>query len=271
MTLNKLAFSLLGALALAAPAFAGTAPSAKCSKCVAPVVAPEELLGFTLAVGYDSKYVFRGVDFGDNWLSTSLDYTTGIADGIRLDLGVDYGHVSDAGFLGTGDVSFDRLQASAEVVADLGGAELGLGYRYYSNLGEAGSFLDDTNEISLSLASKVSIFNVGVAANYDVDGEGWYFEAAVNTEIALTESISLVPGASIGYGVDYTYQLNGANAAGFGVDGFTAVGLNLALPIKLSKTATLAPYIAYNLPIDALDDLGEDDNLFGGVSLSVKF
>ena len=271
MTLNKLAFSLLGALALAAPSFAGTAPSAKCSKCVAPVVAPEELLGFTLAVGYDSTYVFRGVDFGDNWLSTSLDYTTGLADGIRLDLGAEYGHVTDAGFLGTGDVSFDRLQLSAQVVADLGGAEVGLGYRYYLNEGELGDILDDTNEISLSLASKVSIFNVGVGANYDVDGEGWYFEAAVNTEIVLCDRISVVPGVNIGYGVDYTYQLNGANAAGFGVDGFTAVGGSLAFPIKLSKTATLTPYVGYNLPIDALDDLGEEEQLFGGVSLSVKF
>lgn len=265
MTLNKLAFSLLGALALAAPAFAGTAPSAKCSKCVAPVVAPEELLGFTLGVGYDSNYIFRGLEYGENYLTSSLDYTTSLADGIRLDAGASYGHLADSGLATSNGPSYDRLELGAAVVADLGGAELGLGYTYYHHMGDLDTILEDGHEVGLNLASKVSIFNVGVGANYDFAIDGWYLEAAVNTEIVLTDSISLVPGANIGYGIDYTYHLEGV----VGVDDFTHVGLSLALPIKLTKTATLTPYIAGNLPLDGLE--GAENQLFGGVSLSVKF
>jgi hypothetical protein len=278
MTLNKLAFSLLGALALTAPAFAGTAPAAsgKCSKCVAPQVAPEELLGFTLSAGYDTKNIFRGLELADDWVSSSLDYTTAIGDGLRLDLGADYGHAANDGF---GGGSFERLELSAGITKDLGAAELGLGYRNYQNFGDGGLAFDDTNEVNLSLASKVGIFNVGVAANYDIDGEGWYFEAAVNTEIVINNSVSLVPGANIGYGVDYAYQASALTqlvsqaitGSKLQADGFTAVGLSLALPVKLSKTATLTPYVSYNLPVDALDDLGEEEQFFGGVSLSVKF
>ena len=77
---------------------------------------------------------------------------------------------------------------------------------------------------------------------------------------AVTDRISVVPAALISYGIDY-----------YGVDGFNHVKVGLSLPIKLTSTATLTPYIAYNLPIDALDDLGEEDEIYGGVSLSVSF
>jgi hypothetical protein len=265
MTLNKLAFSLLGALALAAPAFAGTAPSAKCSKCVAPVVAPEELLGFTLSAGYDSSYIFRGLNFGDNWITTSIDYTHAVSEGIRLDLGATYGNLADAGLATSNGPSYDRLELSAGLVADLGGAELGLGYTYYHHMGDLDSILEDGHEVGLNLATKAGIFNIGVGANYDFAIDGWYLEAAVNTEIVITDRISAVPGVSIGYGIDYTYHIEGVT----GVDDFTHVGLNLAFPIKLSKTATLTPYVAGNIPLDGLD--GQDDEVYGGVSLSVKF
>jgi hypothetical protein len=276
MTLNKLAFSLLGALALTAPAFAGTsapASSGKCSKCVAPQVAPaEELLGFTLGVGYDTNYFFRGLEFGENWVTSSLDYTTGIADGVRLDLGANYGHLADSGISTSNGPSYDRLELGAAVVADLGGAELGLGYTYYHHMGDFGnvlalvdSGLEDGHEVNLNLASKLGIFNVGIGGNYDFAIDGWYLEAAVNTEIVINDWVSLVPGANIGYGIDYTWHLQGVT----GVSDFTHVGVSLSLPIKLSKTATLTPYVAGNLPLDGLE--GSDNQLFGGVSLSVKF
>jgi hypothetical protein len=76
----------------------------------------------------------------------------------------------------------------------------------------------------------------------------------------------LVPGAGIGYAIDYSWHVAGLQA-----DGFTAINLSLALPIKLTKNAVLTPYIAGNLPVDALDDAGEDAIVFGGVKLSVSF
>jgi hypothetical protein len=270
MTLNKLAFSLLGALALAAPAFAGTAPSAKCSKCVAPQVAPEELLGFTLGVGYDSTYFFRGLDFGTNWVSSSLDYTHALSDGLRLDAGVSYGTLANSGILADNGYSYDRLTSNAALVADLGGAEVGLGYTWYHHGGDLNTVLEDGHEVNLNVASQVGIFNVGIGANYDFAIDGWYFEAAVNTEIAVNDWLSVVPGASIGYGIDYTWHIATPGAVPTG-DNFTTVGLSLAFPIRLSKTATLTPYVAGNLPLDGLDFADQDNAIYGGISLSVKF
>ena len=49
------------------------------------------------------------------------------------------------------------------------------------------------------------------------------------------------------------------------------MNLRLAVSIKLTDNASLVPYIAARLPIDALDDEGSDDLLYGGVQLSVSF
>jgi hypothetical protein len=47
--------------------------------------------------------------------------------------------------------------------------------------------------------------------------------------------------------------------------------VGLSLPIKLTSTATLTPYIAGNFPLGDLDDLGEDSRVYGGIALSVAF
>lgn len=279
MTLNKLAFSFLGTLALATTGIAGTAPSGKAPAPVAP--APEEQdLGFTLGAGYDSSYIFRGLQLAENWVSTSLDYTLPLTQTLRLDLGASYGSsaddsfgeslVSDALGIDIDGLSYQRLELGAGLVADLGGVELGLGYRWYHHMGDAEAILEDGHEIGLTVAAKAGPVNVGVGAYYDAAVEGWYFEAGINSEIKLTDRISLVPGATVGYANEYSYQFSVLGSQPE-VDGFTHVGLSLALPIKLTKTATLTPFIAGNLPVDELDDAGEDNQLHGGVSISVKF
>lgn len=276
MTLNKLAFSLVGSLALATAGFAGTAPAKSgkaCTSCTPP--AAEESLGLSVGVGYDSNFVFRGANLADNWISADIGYSIPLTDKVKFNLGAVYGSSPDDGFLDNsvaaalGVNSYQRLELAAGFAVDLGGAELGLGYRWYHHMGDASAIMDDGNEVGLTLATKAGPINIGIGANYDFDIDGFYFEAGLNTEIKLTESISLVPGASIGYAVDYSYHIQGLN-----VDGFTAVNLSLGLPIKLSKHATLTPFVAWNLPIDGLDEEGSvlaDDQLHGGVRLSLSF
>lgn len=270
MKLNKLAFSLVGSLALATTGFAGTAPSGKgCKTCCAP--APQDdSLGITATIGYDSTYVFRGIDLADHWVSAAIDWSIPLTSTVKLNLDAVYGSSADDSFVGVNGASFERLEIGAGITADLGGAEVGLGYRWYHNMGDSDIVMEDGQEVGLTVATKVGPLNVGAGAYYDFEGEGWYFELGVNSEIKLTESISLVPGASIGYHSNYTWHFDPAVVGNTG-DGFTAVNLSLSLPIKLTKTATLTPFVAWNLPIDSLDDAGVDDQVHGGVSISVKF
>jgi hypothetical protein len=264
MKLNKLAFSIVGAIALALPAFGGTAP-AKNPAPVAP--APEEDLGLTLGVGYDSSYVFRGADFGNNWISTGLSLDVPLVDQVTATLDANYGGLADDDDNLLGNQSYQRLELGAGITYDAGAAEIGVGYRWYHHMGDLSDILEDGHEVGLTLATSVGPVNFGIGGYYDFAIDGWYLEAAVNTEIKINDTFSIVPGANIGYAVDYSWHVQD-----FQSDSFTHVGVSVAFPVKLTSRATLTPYVAGNFPLDALDDGVSDDNIiYGGVSLSVKF
>ncbi len=182
MTMNKLVYSLVGSAALAASAFAG-APSDKSAKEVAPqVAAPEEDLGLTLGVAYDSRYYFRGLNLANNWVSSSLDWAIPLNKDLRLDIGANYGDAAgDVSRVGTGagstfdHTSFERLQLNANLVATLGPVEVGAGFRWYDNMGDLKKILDNGEEVGVNVASKLGPVNVGVGVYRDFakDGQGW--------------------------------------------------------------------------------------------------
>jgi len=49
------------------------------------------------------------------------------------------------------------------------------------------------------------------------------------------------------------------------------VNFGLSFPVQFCKSAMLTPFMAYGLPIDALGDAGEDEQLHGGVMISVRY
>lgn len=259
MKLNTLLASILSLVATSA--FAG-APA----KAPAPVQPPaEEPLGFTVSVGYDSHYIFRGVLFAENLVTAAVDGTIPLTEMLSLNIGAWYGtSADDSGRFGIPQAggSFHELDLYGAVLADLGPVTVGAKYTAYLYDGQstANGAVEDINEVGLIAAATLGLVDVTAGAYYDDYTDGFYFEAGVSHSFAITDRISIVPAALISYGVDY-----------YGVTGFNHVKLGLSVPIKLTSTATLTPYIAGNLPIDELDSLGEDSQVYGGVSLSVSF
>jgi len=292
MKMNAL-LKTLGFLALAAtPVLAGTSPAPK--NPVAP--APEnDDLGITASLGYDTNYIWRGLNYGQNWVrsaaegsilliggasedgagTTSLDWNAqfgtfaGDQDHLTPNLGVD-----DLG------ISFQRLQLGAAVAHDFGPATVSLGYTYYRNMGTFTRVLtNDGGEINLGLATSLGPIDIASSANYDHVNNSWYFDVNASTTIAITDSISLVPFANVGYG----HNLNWQFADPSNITGWTAITTGIQLPIKLNSRATLTPYLAGNLPLGTTANLGGTARdagapdtafksvLFGGVTLSVRF
>ncbi len=210
----------------------------------------DEPLGFEVGLGYDSKYVFRGVDFGDHSVWASLDYAMPITDSIDFGIGAWYESILDEGD------SYEELDLLAGLSFAFGSFDAGLGVIWYY-FPDDGS---DALEIGGSLGTSVGPVDLGSYVGYDESTDGWYFEASAETTIELTDNIALVPGALISYADSY-----------YGVSGWNNVGLSLALPIALSDTATVTPYVAGSLAIDSLLAIGEDDHFYGGVALSVTF
>jgi hypothetical protein len=247
----------LGMSVFAASAFAGT--PAKAPAVVQPAV--EEPLGFTLSVGWDSHYIFRGVEFCENLVWSQIDGTIPLTDMLSLNVGAWYGtSADDSGVFNPpgGSGSFHELDLYAALLADLGPVTVGAKYTAYLYDGDAGP--SNINEVGLILSTTVGPLDIIAGAYYDDETDGFYFETGASHTFAVTDRISVVPAALISYADDY-----------YGVSGFNHVKVGLSTPIKLTGTATLTPYVAYNIPIDALDDIGEDDQFYGGVALSVSF
>lgn len=308
MKLNAL-LKTLGFLALAAtPVVAGTAPAPKNPAPVQPV---NDDLGITIGAGYHTNYIWRGLNFGQHWVDGSIAGAIPLVEGTRLAWDVNYGSLFGndhfaPGFGGGASPKFDyqRLQFGAAVQHDVGPATLSLGYRFYKNLGDladgsnifgaggAAFGMQDGQEISLGLATALGPVNLATSANYDYVNDSWYFDLDLNTNIAVTDAISIVPYFNVGYGKNLNWQFNGNVPGAFApvafnsqndITGWTAINTGIRVPVKLNSRATLTPYIGVNMPLSAVSNLGGTARaaaladtpyksvLVGGVNLSVRF
>ena len=276
-------------------AFAG-APSAKAP--VAPL--PEEdgalydSLGAAVEVGYDTRYYNRGLYRADNTVSAGISLTNPITEQVSLALGARYittaETTADNGApFGQGDFDFSELALSAGLNYDAGPATLGLVFNHYEYFdGFSGTVggnqapggdefnVSSAQEVGLTVASSLGPVNVYAGYFYDFRIGGSYAEVGADLPIEITPWLSIVPAVRTGYGFGYyTLPQNGSRAGGW-----THVIPSVSAPIKLTKSATLTPYVAYNLSLDSRHDaaqgLGinanaEDSEFFGGVRLSVSF
>ena len=302
MKLNAL-LNTLGFLALAAtPVVAGTmAPAPK--NPIAPAPANDDL-GINASLGYDSSYIFRGLNMGQHWVRAGLDGSILLVGGAAedgagttsLDWTAQFGTFAgdqDHFMPGAGaqDASFQRLQLGAAVAHDFGPATVSVGYTYFRNMGSLNrnAPMNDGQEVSLGLATALGPIDLASSANYDFVNDSWYFDVNVSTTIAITDSISVVPFANVGYGKNMNWQFpdNSALATpasnGQGITGWTAVTTGVNFPIQLNSRATLTPYIAVNIPLGRTQNMGGtalvagspdtpyQSVLLGGVTLSVRF
>ncbi len=276
MKLNAL-LKTLGFLALAAtPVVAGTAPAPKNPQPVQPAVNDD--LGITAGLGYHTNYVWRGLNMGQHWVDGSLGGAIPLVEGTRLAWDVNYGSLASdqSTFGGPANASFQRLQLGAALQHDLGPVTASLGYRYFRNMGTLNTLggIRDGNEFSFGLATALGPINLATSANYDISNASWYFDIDANTNIAITDSISLVPFVNVGYGKNFNWQFTRSEA---NFTGWTAVTAGFRVPVKLNSRATLTPYIAVNAPLGQLDNSPvmpantTQPVVFGGVNLSVRF
>ncbi|MCB1224921.1 MAG: hypothetical protein KDK99_03830 [Verrucomicrobiales bacterium] len=218
-------------------------------------------LGAELAAGYDSSFYFRGLNFSDNNVWTSLSASIPLTEALSLDA---FGFYTNS----TSN-TFSRLDLGAALSFDAGPATLALAYNWYHYFdGVFGNGLgfDNAQELGVTAAVPLGMVNLGFAYFYDFQVEAHYLQAGVDTTIEVNDWLSIVPSAVIGYGIDGYYTFGTAGTA------WNHVGLNLAFPIQLTKSATLTPYVAANFSLDGRDQLNADKNaIYGGVSLSVSF
>ncbi len=211
----------------------------------------------SVAVGYNTSYIFRGVNYGDNQVTAQIDYAI---EGTPLAVGAWYGNPTDG--RGQNPGGQDELDLYATLSHSFGTVDAWLGYTAYLYPETGGGRLGQTstNEIGTGIGSAVGPIDLALAAYYDFDIGGYYFDLTAGHSFEINDMVSLDLAAGISYQIDY-------NTGG---SDFNSVLVMASLPIKLTDTATLTPYVAGNFALSAIDSF-QDDQVYGGISLSVTF
>lgn len=244
-------------------------------------------IGGEISSGYMTDYLFYGVRFSRDSVWTDVNYTFDNFV-VPITIGAWYlNGTNDTAQQLAGNRSFDELDLYAS--AALGtyfGFDTSLSYTHFffpeqsaSSYGEVGF---DVSR-SLGFVDFIAEANYAFTGNSVDDGGSWYYQAGLEKTFGITDAISLVLGAGVGYSDNYWSGPKVgliANGAGANDSGFNHYYVTASLPIALNCRATLTPYITYTgAPdgwvadeINAATGLGaQSDVLSGGVSLSVSF
>lgn len=208
-----------------------------------------------VTVGYDSQYIFRGVNFGNDLVSAAVNTaSTCERTGLDFSAGAWYGSTTNNN--GTGS---NELDLTFGVSKDLGFADVTVGYVFYHFFNQA----DDAQEIYFGV-SKDLCAGVSASLTYywdiETDNNGY-------TELAASKSFEIAQ-KQLDLGVSLGYEAEEGK--------LSHITANLGHAVALSETATLTPYIAHTWDLEADDvfnapGVSQENELFAGASLSVSF
>ena len=293
------------ALGSALNATAGVAPAP-----VAPAPAEDNSIGAELSGAFDSRYYFRGLWFADNIVSTFLNVSVPLIGGSgedgagSLTWGIGAGYIStvETPFnnptnLARSSFDYSEIDVYSSLSYDAGFATFGMQYQYYfypdtyagSNFGVSNGARDPefgisgNSELGFTVGIPVGDLNIGLGYFYDFTVGGSYFQAAADYTIAVTDWLSIVPSAQVGYGLDYyTGNNNGFTPSAvtrFGngqplgpTSAFTHMFFSIAAPMQITKSATFTPYVAMNSSLRLRAGLNAQQNeFFWGAKVAISF
>lgn len=230
----------LAALVGASAAFADVAAPAAKSYSVT--------LDNTLA----SEYIFRGVEIADTTFHPSVEIAYG-----DLYAGV-WGALPFNNNAGADFKEFDFYTGYGFALNDTWKLDAGVTHYYYGDT----TGLSDTTEFYLGLNGKISVLTTSVYGYYDIDLQSSTFIASAGYSVALEKL-----GTSLDFTATLGYVDNGEIASAAPAD-YTYWGLGVAVPYKLSDTATLTTGVAYT---NGNQNALVEDQIVGTIGLTVGF
>lgn len=269
MKLKTLLITTIGAFAIAGANAGETVPSEK-------AVIEEEAPSLTgdLSAGYDTRYIYRGLWFGDNPVWGNLAVAKEISPKLTLSANAFYIDIAD------NDLAYSEVNLGGGIAYESEFGTFALGAIYYAFLdgfagdnGTGPGGQTDTFELNITYSRELFAgINMSLMAAYDFRIEAEYFELGLDKSFTLCDWASLDIAGAVGYGLNdyYSFALAGDDA-----DGFTHILVTIALPMQVAETVTVTPYIAANFSGDARKNGNSgsigDDEVFGGISVAVSF
>jgi len=252
------------------PAFAGEVTmDSKATKEVKIEEKAESPFSVSFSTGYDSEYIFRGVDI--------LNFTTDDGDLLWADINVSaYGFTAGAwyaeainkgneGATGEEDLNYGELDLYLLYSYTAGPVTLTGGYTFYYF-----PDLDDTysHELNIGVSTSVIPFvTPSVTFYYDIAEDdkdiydGGYLEFKLSSSIPVVgDVVSIDPYALVSYDFEYNSTESDWNHFQTGV----------SIPVKLTENITISGYAAYSWALSAIEDF-QNDELWGGAKVSFTF
>ena len=238
----------LASFAVAVTAVAGDpkAPLVEDPTCVVPFYG-------SVSFGYDTSYLFRGGRLGDHapWAGIDLNYD--INDKVTFNIGAWYINPTE------NPVVNDELDLYAYVIFPAGPFEVALGGTWFYFAEDSA----DEGELNAILTLPLGDFcNLNADYVYDVTFEANYFGLSADKTIPLSNCLDLNLEAGASWGDDrYNFIILGGDNA----------WVKGGITWHMTETADFGAYILGNFPYDDLQAAGEDDDVYGGASISVAF
>lgn len=239
----------------------------------APAPASTSLWSGSVTLGYDTDYIYRGVQvyggggYAKDLVTGALDLNYQINDRLTWNINAWYGNSFDP------DSSYDELDLYTRLLYKVNDQfAIGASFKYYYYPVFDGSSYDEQFEPGVELVwNPCANTTVNFGAFYETESEAFYLELGTNYVYKINETFSLVPGALISY-VD-------RDDSDFAPDSsdFNHAAIYLKAPIALKSNFTVTPYVAVNFPLGGVDDVADwsggdqDEEFYGGVSVSVGF
>lgn len=213
-------------------------------------------------VGYNSEYIYRGVEFGKDAYEYGLDFSGSSDSGLNWSAGI-WSISPD----GEGDANVDELDIYASVSKDLGIGSVTAGFTVYTYDGGA----DDDAEVYLGLSTQQAGLDMGLTVFYGTDGvmnEQFLLEGTLGFSHELGDGLTANVGIAYGYVYDTGDSLYARDA------GSVYASATISLDYTVSEDITFSPYVSYIEGADRNQVLGAnvaDDAVIGGASVSFSF
>lgn len=267
--------ALVAALLAPAALWAGTVAKAPVIECAVPFTG-------TVSAGYESSYIFRGLDLGRDAPWMGVDTNWQLLDNLSLDLGTWYINPTDPVNDLPGAHANDELDLYATFNFPLWIFKASLGtvlYNYPEVADDNGADATRNIETNFGLAYSLPWFDVKWLSAYDWNwnfGDGsWYHEVSGSRSFDLTDCLSAGLSAGVGFWDNYNGGLGLRPLVPGGVNTFNGQShafVTLGLTWAMTETAALDVYLGGNFVNDDLEVLGASgDQLHGGASVSVSF
>ncbi|YCM45782.1 TorF family putative porin [Verrucomicrobiaceae bacterium 227] len=210
-------------------------------------------------VGYNSEYVFRGIDLGDDAYEYGLDFAGSCDCGLDWSAGI--WSISPDGT----DGNVDELDIYAAISKDLGFASVAVGFTAYTYDGGG----DDDAEVFLGFSAEpIGGLDAGLTVFFGTDG---ILEEQVLLEGSLGYTFAVSDKVAANVGVVYGYVADEGLAGYASEDGSAYFSATLSFDVALSDDLTFSPYVSYIEGEEKRIGPGVQDGVIGGAKVSFAF